>query len=57
MKLEECDQDMIMIGHWIDNEEMNRTHLTDQKSDSRCKSYGLRSVTKAIGDGMAHLAL
>ena len=57
MTLEECDQDMIMIVHWIDNEEMNPTHLTDQKSEFRRKSYGLRSVTKAIGDGMAHLVL
>ena len=57
MKLEEIDQDMIIISHWIDNEETNPTHLTDQKSESRRKSYGLRSVTKAIGDGMVHLAL
>ena len=57
MTLEESDQDMIMIAHWIDNEEMNLTHLTDQKLEFGRKSYGLRSVTKAISDGMAHLAL
>ena len=57
MIIEECDQDMIMISHWIDNEEINPTHLTDQESESGRKSYGLQSVTKAIGDGMAHLAL
>ena len=48
---------MIMIGHWIDNEETNPTHLMDQKLRSGRKSYGLRSMTKAIGDGMEHLAL